>query len=109
VEKLHKNKEDFYEGDITNRIYNFEKYQVVEIPINKINMEGYEIDRDDVNEYIKKYKELETYPPIILGYYDWRWGYDIVDGNHRGKALKKIGLESIICFVLPKKIPKINY
>jgi hypothetical protein len=99
VQKIHRNEDDFYDGDIGERIERFPKYQIAEIPIDKIMMDEYYIDDDDVNVYIEKYKQIGTYPPIVLGYYDNRWGYNIIDGTHRANALKKAGLKSIICFV----------
>jgi hypothetical protein len=99
IQKLHRNEEDFYEGDIGERIERFPNYVVAKVPINKINMDEYYIDDDYVNEYVDKFKETKSYPPIVLGYYDNNWGYDIIDGTHRANALRKLGLKSIICFV----------
>lgn len=99
IQKLHRNEEDFYDGDIGERIERFPKYQVAEIPIDKINMDEYQLDDDYVDDYVEKYKQIGTYPPIVLGYYDNNWGYDIIDGTHRANALKNAGLKSIICFV----------
>lgn len=87
---MHRNEDDFYDGDITERIGRFLKYQVAEVNITKINMDEYELD-DYVDDYIEKFKQFGTYPPIVLGYYDNNWGYDIIDGTHRANALKKLG------------------
>ena len=99
VQNLHRNEEDFDEGDISDRIYEFSEYEVAELPIEKISMNDYEIDDDKVEEYVEMYKKTKTYPPIVLGYYDERWGYDIIDGTHRANALKNCGLKTIISFV----------
>lgn len=99
IQKLHRNEDDFYDGDIGDRIEEFPKYKVAEIPIDKINMDEYELDDDYVEEYVEKYEELGTYPPIVLGEYEYNWGYNIIDGTHRANALKDAGLKSIICFV----------
>jgi hypothetical protein len=109
IQKLHRNEDDFYDGDISDRIENFSKYQVAEIPINSINMDEYSLDDDYVEEYMGKYKEMGgKYPPIVLGYYDSRWGYDIIDGTHRANALRDLGVKSIICFVgLNKHQPEV--
>ena len=99
IQKLHRNDDDFYDGDIGERIERFPKYIVKEVMIDKICMDEYELDNDYVDEYIEKYKEIGTYPPIVLGYYDNNWGYDIIDGTHRANALKILGLKTIISFV----------
>lgn len=99
IQKLHRNEEDFYDGDIVERIEKFPKYIVADIPINKINMDEYQLDDDYVNDYVEMYKQMGTYPPIVLGYYDNSWGYDIIDGTHRANALRKLGIKSIISFV----------
>jgi len=104
-QKLHKNEEDFLGeendgGDLGERIEKFIKYEVAEISIDKIETDEYYLDDDIVDEYIDKYNEIKTYPPIVLGYYGYGYGkYDIIDGNHRANALKKLGFETIICFV----------
>ena len=99
IQKLHRNEDDFYDGDIGERIERFPKYVVADIPIKKINMDEYELDDDYVDDYIEMYKKSGTYPPIVLGYYDNNWGYDIIDGTHRANALRKLGVKSIISFV----------
>lgn len=99
VERIHRNDDDFIDGDIGDRIEKFKKYQVALIPIDKIQTDEYELDDDNVENYIKKYKQLGTYPPIVLGYYESQFGYNIIDGNHRANALKNAGVKEIICFV----------
>lgn len=102
-QKLHKNEEDFWGeendgGDLGERIERFIKYEVAEISIDKIETDEYYLDDDIVEEYMEKYNEIETYPPIVLGYYNYD-KYDIIDGNHRANALKELGFKSILCFV----------
>ena len=98
-QKLHRNEEDFWEGDLGERIERFPKYMVAEMPIDNICTDEYDLDDDKVQEYVDKFKESSGYPPIVLGYYDSRWGYDIIDGNHRVNALKEMGVKSVRCFV----------
>ena len=88
VQKIHRNEEDFYEGNIGQRIEEYSNYKVLKIPINTICTDEYELDEDYVKDYILKYKELGTYPSIVLGRLNTDWGYDIIDGNHRVNALK---------------------
>jgi hypothetical protein len=99
IQKIHRNVEDFHDGDISDRIERFQKYIVADIPIDKINMDEYQLDDEYLNDYIEMYKKSGKYPPIVLGYYDNRWGYDIIDGTHRANALRELGFKSIISFV----------
>ena len=85
-------------GDLGERIEKFIKYEVAEISIDKIETDEYYLDDDIVDEYIDKYNEIKTYPPIVLGYYGYG-KYDIIDGNHRANTLKELGFDTIICFV----------
>ncbi len=103
VRKLHyKRSEDFWEGDLGERIERFPYYKVMEIPIGDIEMDEYQLDEDDMEEYVDMYRERGTYPPIVLGKKQYGY-YNIIDGTHRANALKEIGLESIVCFVGKKK------
>ena len=65
-------------------------------------MDEYQLDEDDVEEYIEMFKKKGFYPPIVLGKKSYGY-YNIIDGTHRANALRKIGLKSIICFVGLKK------
>lgn len=103
-QKLHRIEEDFWGsdvsdgGDLGERIEEFFQYEVAEIPITDIDTDEYYLDDDIVEEYMDKYNEIGTYPPIILGHFSYS-RYNIIDGNHRANALKRLGFESIICFV----------
>ncbi len=48
IQKLHRNVEDFYDGNISERIEEFSKYIVADILIDKINMDEYQLDDDYV-------------------------------------------------------------
>ena len=103
IQKLHYKRDyDFWEGDLGERIEKYSYYVVKEIPIEDIEMDEYQLDEDDVEEYIEMCKEKGFYPPIVLGKKSYGY-YNIIDGTHRANALRKIGLESIICFVGLKK------
>jgi hypothetical protein len=99
IQKLHyKRKEDFWVGDLGDRIEKYSYYVVREIPINEIEMDVYQMDEDDLEEYIELFKELQSYPPIVLTKKDYGY-YNIIDGTHRANALRELGLTSIVCFV----------
>jgi hypothetical protein len=99
VQKLHhKRKEDFWEGDLGERIEKYPFYVVKEIPIEQIEMDQFQIDDDDIEEYIELFNKLNSYPPIVLtkkqdGY------YYIIDGTHRANVLRELGFKTIISFV----------
>ena len=95
VQKIHNNYDDFIDGNLGERIERFPKYQVALIDIDKIVTDEYYLDDDMMDDYVNEYKNNKSYPPIVLGYYDNRWGYDIIDGNHRANALKSIGVKKI--------------
>ena len=99
IQKLHyKRKEDFWEGDLGERIEQHPYYVVKEIPIDEIEMDVYQVDEDDLEEYVELFKELQLYPPIVLDKKEYGY-YDIIDGTHRANALRELGIKSIICFV----------
>ena len=103
VQKLHyKRKEDFYDGDLGERIEKFPYYVVKEIPIDDIQIDEYELDIDDMEDYINIYNKLKSYPPIVLGKKIYG-KYNIIDGTHRVNALKNLGSNTIISFVGKKK------
>jgi hypothetical protein len=99
VQKLHhKREEDFWEGNLGERIEKYPFYIVKEIPIEQIEMDEFEIDEDDVEEYVELFKKLNSYPPIVLTKKQYGYYY-IIDGAHRANALRELGLKSIISFV----------
>lgn len=103
VQKLHfKRKEDFWEGNLGERIEKFPYYVVKEIPLKDIDLDRFYLDDDDVQEYVDLYEKVGTYPPIVLGKKSMGY-YEIIDGTHRANALKELGHKTIISFVGKKK------
>jgi len=84
----------FVDGDLGDRLEEYEKYKLKEIPIDKLNLNEWDLDDDYVEEYKNKYLENKDYPPIVVDR-----DYGIIDGLHRANALKKSGLEKIMAFV----------
>jgi len=102
VEQLHRNKDDFFEGDLGERIWS----KLLYIPISDIIIDEYEIDTDYVDEYINKYKETNNYPPIVLdrdisyNYKNkYKNKYSIIDGNHRTNSLNDSGVKLVKAWV----------
>lgn len=103
IQKLHYKRDyDFWEGDLGDRIEKYPYYIVKEVSIQDIGMDEYQLDEDDMVEYIEMFNEKGSYPPIVLGKKSHGY-YNIIDGTHRANALREIGLKSIICFVGMKK------
>ena len=102
VKSLHRNDEDFYEGDLEQRIYQFSKYKLMEVKISKINIDEYDLDKDYMRDYMIEYKNTQDYPPIVLdGDTQWSWGnnYTIIDGTHRVNDLHRLKIDTIKAWV----------
>ena len=82
------------EADLGERLDQYDKYILKEIPIDKIDTEEWGFDMDDVQEYMKMYSNTKEYPPIVVSK-----NYSIIDGTHRANALKLCGLKKILAFV----------
>lgn len=92
VEIIHGN-HDFVDGDLGKRIEKYDNYQLVEVDIDKLNIDEYYRFDDLVDEYIEKYNKTKKYPPVVT-----TSGYKLIDGNHRANALNKLGLSKIKAF-----------
>jgi hypothetical protein len=98
VQHIHDREEDFYDGDLGERIEKCRSYKLMEIDISLIDIEEFYSDEDLVEEYQEEYMNTNTYPPIVLEEpYDGR--YTIIDGTHRSQALDGAGVTKIRAFV----------
>jgi hypothetical protein len=98
VRLIHHRKEDFDEGDIEDRIFQFSYYIETEVPVENIDNEDYNISDDIVDDLIKKIKLGEKITPVVL--YEYLKGnYDVIDGVHRVTAYKKLGIKNITAWV----------
>ena len=85
IYSLHTNVEDFEDGDITERIYQFSTYVMKEIYLTDISFDEFYFDEDVVDEYEEELNKKGSYPPIVLGYHYNKW--EIIDGTHRSQAI----------------------
>ena len=102
IKKLHRNEDDFYDGDLGDRIGEFSKYKLMEIDIDKINIDEWELDIDYLKDYKNKFKENNNYPPIVLDGdtdYSYKNKYTIIDGTHRVNALDRSGIKTVKAWV----------
>jgi hypothetical protein len=81
-------------GDLGERLERYRKYRLEEVPVDRIDLTEWSVDKDVVREYRDLYTETHSYPPIVL---DHRYG--IIDGIHRANGLKLAGLDKILAFV----------
>lgn len=94
TQRIHHTNDDFIDGDLGERIEEYEKYIVMEISISDIEIDEYQIDDSLVDDYKEKFNKNKTYPPIVLNS-----DYGIIDGTHRANALYELGFKTIIAFV----------
>lgn len=102
IKKLHRNEDDFYDGDLGDRIGEFSKYKLMEIDIDKINIDEWDLDVDYLKDYKNKFKENSNYPPIVLDSdtsYSYKNKYTIIDGTHRVNALDRYGIKIVKAWV----------
>lgn len=94
VFSIHHNEVDFDEGDIGDRIYKYDEYELKTISLSKLNLEEWYADDGMVDEYAEKGTDI---PPIVLGIKNRK--YTIIDGVHRANAAKKLGMNEIKAWV----------
>ena len=100
VQDIHRDSDDFEEGDLSDRIYNFDEYKLVAFPINKLNLTEWDVDDGMVKDFMEEIsKNKDSMPPIV---------YDpvhksIIDGIHRANAFNNLGYTHIPAYVGSKK------
>jgi hypothetical protein len=100
VKHIHRNYDDFHEGDLTDRIYWFAAYKLTELSINDLDLDEWDVDEDLVAEHVAMImKSRHTTPPIV---YDPK-ERSIIDGIHRANAYAQLGYETIPAYVGVKK------
>lgn len=91
AKQWHQITQDFVDGDIVHNIMSYETYDLRRVPLDHLDLDGFEIDDDKVADYAERTTEA---PPIIVG----QWGM-ILDGNHRANAAAKRGDKDILAYV----------
>jgi predicted methyltransferase len=94
TQRIHHTDDDFIDGDLGERIEEYEKYIVEEVNISDIEIDEFQIDDSLVDEYKERFNKYKTYPPIVLNS-----EYGIIDGTHRVNALYELGFKRVIAFV----------
>jgi ParB-like nuclease domain len=99
IQYLHDDYEGgFIDGDLGDRIEEFGKYKLMEIPLSEIDLEEFDLDDWAVGEYKEKTIQTNNYPPIVLEDRQ-NFKYRIIDGNHRINAIKELNYKTIKAWV----------
>ena len=95
VYDIHGKSEDWEEGDLYERLHEYEKYELKDIDINSIDLDEWSLDEDYVEGVAEKLKDDNfQYDPIVISHHN-----SIIDGLHRANALKKLGFDKIKAYV----------
>jgi hypothetical protein len=96
AKKIHRNYNDFGEGDLSDRIFWFDQYKLVNLPLSKLNLNEWDIDEDLVADHVAQImKSKHTMPPIVFDPIQ----NSIIDGTHRANAYAKLGYDSIPAYI----------
>ena len=94
VQKIHRQYDDFIDGDLGERLDEYDWYKLMDVPISKINLDEWDVQDWLVDDYVQNLKNSLNYPPVVLGS-----DYSIIDGIHRINALHKLGIETVTAYV----------
>lgn len=96
VESIHGKPEDFEEGDIVERIEQYDYYQLKTINIDSLDLTEHDVDEEYVDELVDNYQNnSHKMTPIV---YDPK-EKSIIDGIHRANAYSKLGFNKISAYV----------
>ena len=85
-------RDDPYEGPVPNAILRFRKYMLVQLPLSKIDLHGFDYDPDLAQQYAELVTEA---PPVV---YD-SISKTLIDGFHRAQAALITGAATIAAYV----------
>ena len=92
---IHRNDEDFIEGDITERIFQADEYELTTVCPQFLDQE-WDVNEDLVSQYMEM--DPTKCPPVII----LKLGqdlYTIIDGSHRIESFKRRGISAIPAFL----------
>lgn len=92
---LNRSSEHFDKSGVPEKILKNKKYELKKVPISALNLGSIEYSEELKDKYKEMTKANPDYPPIIFD----STQNDIIDGNHRAKALQEMGYESIRAYV----------
>jgi hypothetical protein len=91
TQRIHRNDSDFDEGDIGERIEQFNSYVLQYVNLSNIDVDEWDCNDDRVAQFAKMTPQKQ--PPIVLD------GSTIIDGTHRCHAALVRGENAILAFV----------
>jgi len=94
VQKIHHTIDDFFDGDLSDRIEKYSYYKLIYIDLSELDLDEFYIDETLVEDYVDEYKHNHDYPPIV---YDPEGS--IIDGIHRTNALRELGIKKVKALV----------
>ena len=96
AKQIHRNYDDFGEGDLSDRIFWFDQYKLTNLPLSKIDLDEWDVDEDLVADHVAEImKSKDTMPPIVFDPIE----NSIIDGTHRANAYAQLGYDTIPAYV----------
>lgn len=97
VQDVHEMTMDFEDGDLIDRIYSYDRYELVEKFIHEFDLNEFSVCEDKVDEIIEEIKEkgFENFPIPVFD----EDNNSIIDGIHRLNALHKLGYTTIYVYI----------
>ena len=96
AKQIHRNYDDFGEGDLSDRIFWFDQYKLTNLPLSKLDLDEWDVDEDLVADHVAEImKSKDTMPPIVFDPIE----NSIIDGTHRANAYAKLGYDTIPAYV----------
>jgi hypothetical protein len=98
VQRIHRNPDDFVDGDLAKRLDKYKFYILKTIPISDLDLNEWDVKDYLVDELSDMIKKNSTYPPIVVTH-----NMSIIDGIHRANALHELGHKEINAYVGVRK------
>ncbi len=97
IKDIHREPEDFYDGDISDRIEEYKYYNLTkDFALKNLDKDEFSVDQDIVDEIKELIEEngIESMPKIVISEDN-----SIIDGIHRVNALLQLGYTHIDLYV----------
>ena len=92
---LHSRPQDWHEGDLEERIWEFQSYTLTDLPIDRVCLDEWMVDDDEVETFVARILAGSPLPPIL---FDPEQD-SIIDGIHRANAAARLGINTIRAYV----------
>ena len=96
VESIHREYDDFVDGDLAERILAHDYYELVKMPVEQLHLDEWDVDLDLVDDMAEEIRNSpQTMYPIVI---DQSYN-SIIDGIHRANAYEQLGITHIPAYV----------